>query len=73
MRRTLSWKTPFYENMIYYLRVFLPAHPYPSSDDLTENLRKEGYALVEAAVANNEVRIERQVALLTPPRQKNKS
>ena len=68
VRRTLNWKTPFYGGMIYSLRVLLPTHSSPNFDTLTENLRKEGYALVEEAVARNEERIERQVALLRPPR-----
>ena len=67
VRRTLNWKTPFYGGMIYSLRVLLPTHHSPNFDTLTENLRKEGYALVEEAVARNEERIERQVALICPP------
>ena len=67
VRRTLNWKTPFYGGMIYSLRGLLPTHS-PNFDTLTENLRKKGYALVEEAVARNEERIKRQVALLRPPR-----
>ena len=68
VRRTLCWKTPFYGGVIHYLHVFLPTRYSPSFDDLTENLRKEGNALVEGAMARNEERIERQVALLRPRR-----
>ena len=65
-----GWRRPFYGNLIYSLRIFLPDHSYPQFDHLTAILREKGSKVVEDAIDRNDNRISQEVALLSPPRRR---
>lgn len=63
-----GWRKPFYGDLIYCLWIFLPTNSYrrPQFDDLTEVIHHVGSEVIEGAIARNEDRIAKKIALLSP-------